>query len=149
MRLVIVYEDQTYDSNGWGVPLSEATVWTSREQAERWVENIGVYGTVIEHPDPTSQPAPSLWIEGFWREREPVIPVDLPEVVWVAIYYPWTRSGGAVARPHSGDGIKTMLHSVSLSLAAQAERDGKPVLPPPRWMWMPLEAPIAPPRREQ
>ena len=88
--------------------------------------------------------APSSWVEGCWSGREPVVPEDLPEFVWVAIYYPWKRGVSGVI-PHSGDGIKTLLHSVSLSLAAQAERDGKPVLPPPRWMWMPLEAPSAPP----
>ena len=144
MKYVIHYEDQTYESGGWGVPLSEATVWTSREEAERWVENIG-QGTVIEHPDPTFQPAPSLWVEGGWNGREPVIPDEVPEFVWVAIYYPWKR-GEVEALPHSGDAIKTMLHSVSLHFAAQAERDGKPVLPPPRWVWMPLDAPTAPPK---
>jgi len=88
------------------------------------------------------------WIVGSWNGREPVVPEDFPKFVWVAIYYPWLR-GDAEARPHSGHMLETTLHSVSLSLAAQAELDGKPVLPPPRWMWMPLEAPLTPPKEEE
>lgn len=82
----------------------------------------------------------SPWIEGGWNGRAPIIPDDFPEFVWVAIFYSWKR-GEPEARPHSGHGVGVMLHSVSLSLAAQAERDGKPVLPPPRWVWMPLAPP--------
>lgn len=87
----------------------------------------------------------SPWIEGGWEGRAPIIPDDFPEFVWVAIFYSWKR-GGAEARPYSGRGVRDVLHSVSLSLAAQAEHDGKPVLPPPRWVWMPLAPPPEPPK---
>jgi len=137
VRYVIRYDDGMYDADlGWPVRISEATVYDTRAEAERAVENIGD-GEVVEYPEP------SKWIEGGWDGRAPIIPDDFPEFVWVAIYYPWKR-GGAEARPHSGEGLETTLHSISLSLAAQAERDGKPVLPPPRWVWMPLAPPPSP-----
>jgi hypothetical protein len=83
------------------------------------------------------------WIEGTWDERAPIIPDDMPEYVWVCVYFSWARHRKPDVLPYTANHLRSYLHSMSLSLQITDTHKDKP---PPRWVWKPLRAPKAPPK---
>ena len=76
------------------------------------------------------------WIEGGWNGREPILPDDMPEFIWMIIYYDWSEH--PKIDPFNKNNLKTFLHSMSLSYEAIDKNDGVSIRPPPKWMWQPI-----------
>jgi hypothetical protein len=76
------------------------------------------------------------WIEGGWNGREPILPDDMPEFIWMIIYYDWSKH--PKIDPFNKNNLKTFLHSMSLSYEAIDKNDGVSIRPPPSWMWQPI-----------
>lgn len=87
------------------------------------------------------------WIEGSWNGREPVIPDDMPDFVWIVVYYDWLND--PKLNQFNKNNLKTFLHSLSLSLEFIDEDKGASITPPPKWIWQTIDDPPKVPKKKK